>query len=81
MIYLNTNFSEPKVVLTGEREHATALYLACRHLPSELHATDGERAGMLTEAAAMLERIGDKQGMDSCYKLMRSLKGIASARG
>ena len=74
------SFSEAKVTSTGEREHATALYLACRHLPPQLLSSPGERAGMLSEAAGMLEKIGDKKGLEECYRLMKSL-GTATVRG
>ncbi|KAL6256820.1 hypothetical protein P5V15_011759 [Pogonomyrmex californicus] len=57
----------------GEREHAVALCLACRHLPILLLASPGERAGMLAEAAKTLERIGDRKRLQECYKLMRQL--------
>nr|AUZ82871.1 sterol regulatory element-binding protein 1 [Tigriopus kingsejongensis] len=57
----------------GEREHATALYMACKHLPSQLLSMPGERAGMLTEAAKTLDKIGDKKRVRECYKLMKSL--------
>lgn len=60
-------------VFGGEREHATALYLACRHLPGQLISSPGERAGMLAEAAKTLERIGDKKKLQDCYKLMKTL--------
>ena len=66
-------FADDKYVVTGEREHATALYLACRHLPPQLLSSPGERNGMLTEAARTLEKIGDKKSLDECYKLMKSL--------
>ncbi|KAK6626223.1 hypothetical protein RUM43_006530 [Polyplax serrata] len=56
----------------GEREHATALYMACRHLPTPLLSSPGERAGMLAEAAKTLERIGDKKKLKECYNLMKS---------
>ncbi|XP_015521388.1 sterol regulatory element-binding protein 1 [Neodiprion pinetum] len=58
---------------SGEREHAAALYLACRHLPTLLLASPGERAGMLAEAAKTLERIGDQKRLQECYELMRQL--------
>lgn len=58
---------------SGEREHAAALYLACRHLPTLLLASPGERAGMLAEAAKTLERIGDQKRLQECYQLMRQL--------
>uniref|UniRef100_A0A1B6EGK4 BHLH domain-containing protein n=1 Tax=Clastoptera arizonana TaxID=38151 RepID=A0A1B6EGK4_9HEMI len=61
----------------GEREHAAALYLACRHLPTPLLSSPGERAGMLAEAAKTLERIGDRKKLQECYKLMQSF-GTAS---
>ncbi|KAK5643835.1 hypothetical protein RI129_007680 [Pyrocoelia pectoralis] len=57
----------------GERQHATALYMACRHLPGQLLSSPGERAGMLAEAAKTLEKIGDKKRLHDCYKLMKSI--------
>ena len=63
----------------GEREHATALIMACRHLPSQLLATPGERAGMLTEAAKTLEKIGDTKKMKDCYSLMKNMSNTVSA--
>jgi len=57
----------------GERQHAAALYLACKHLPGQLLSLPGERAGMLQEAAKTLERIGDKKRLQDCYKLMKTL--------
>lgn len=62
-----------QVLYSGEREHAVALCLACRHLPTLLLASPGERAGMLAEAAKTLERIGDRKKLQECYKLMRQL--------
>ncbi|CAK9800502.1 Sterol regulatory element-binding protein 1 [Anthophora plagiata] len=64
---------------TGEREHAVALCLACRHLPALLLASPGERAGMLAEAAKTLERVGDRKRLQECYKLMRQLGPAISA--
>jgi sterol regulatory element-binding transcription factor 1 len=57
----------------GERQHATALYMACKHLPGQLISSPGERAGMLVEAAKTMERIGDKKKLQECYKLMKTL--------
>ena len=67
------SLSDEKVETSGEREHAAALYLACRHLPPQLLSTPGERAGMLSEAAKTLEKIGDKKRLEECYRLMRSM--------
>ncbi|XP_034249873.1 sterol regulatory element-binding protein 1 [Thrips palmi] len=63
----------------GDREHAAALFLACRHLPAPLLSTPGERAGMLAEAAKTLERIGDKKRLEECYQLMKSLTSTVNA--
>lgn len=57
----------------GDRERAAALYMACRHLPTPLLSSPGERAGMLAEAAKTLERIGDRKRLQDCYRLMKSL--------
>ncbi len=65
--------------MSGEREHATALYLACRHLPPQLLSTPGEQAGMLTEAANTLERIGDKRRLEECYGLIKGLGASVQA--
>ncbi|XP_066150258.1 sterol regulatory element-binding protein 1 isoform X1 [Euwallacea fornicatus] len=56
----------------SDRQHATALYMACKHLPGQLLSTPGERAGMLVEAAKTLERIGDQKQLQDCYKLMKT---------
>ncbi|XP_076274163.1 sterol regulatory element binding protein [Rhynchophorus ferrugineus] len=57
----------------NDRQHATALYMACKHLPGQLLSSPGERAGMLVEAAKTLERIGDQKQLQDCYKLMKTL--------
>nr|XP_023025078.1 sterol regulatory element-binding protein 1 [Leptinotarsa decemlineata] len=59
--------------LGGERQHAAALYMACKHLPGPLLSSPGERAGMLVEAAKTLEKIGDKRRLQDCYQLMKTL--------
>lgn len=64
---------------SGDREHAAALMLACRHLPSQLLSSPGERAGMLAEAAKTLEKIGDKRKLQDCYTLMKTLSTGASS--
>ncbi|CAG9861636.1 unnamed protein product [Phyllotreta striolata] len=65
-------------VLSGERQHATALYMACKHLPGPLLSSPGERAGMLVEAAKTLEKIGDKKRLNDCVRFMKTL-GTTSA--
>ena len=59
--------------MSGERERAAALYVACKYLPSPLLSLPGERMGMLVEAAKSLEKIGDKKRLQDCYLLMKSL--------
>merc|ERR1711972_867487 len=61
--------------VVGNREHATALIMACRHLPSVLLSSPGERQGMLSEAAKTLERIGDRKLLQDCYQLMKAIGG------
>ena len=50
-----------------------ALMMACKHLPEDLISCPGERAGMLTEAAATLEKIGDKRRLRDCFTMMKSI--------
>lgn len=80
ILFLNAKLILNRIVLDknqqeigGERQHATALYMACRHLPGQLLSSPGERAGMLAEAAKTLERIGDKKRLQDCYKLMKTI--------
>ena len=56
----------------GHREHATALMMASRHLPSHV-ASDDEKQVMLTEAALSYERIGDRKSLQSCRALLTRL--------
>ena len=64
---------DDKMVLTGEREHAIALLMACRHLPSQMLCSPGERAGMLAEAAKTLRKIGDQKSLDDCTSCMKTM--------
>ncbi|CRK99799.1 CLUMA_CG013107, isoform A [Clunio marinus] len=57
----------------GERERASALYVAVKHLPQACLSSPGERAGLLEEACRINERYGDKHRLKECYKLMRTL--------
>lgn len=47
--------------------------MACKHLPEGLLSCPGERAGMLTEAAAVLEKIGDKRRLNDCFQMLKSV--------
>merc|ERR1712130_838206 len=55
------------------------LVLACKHPPTELLATPGERAGMLTQAAAMLEGLGDKKRLAEVNVLIKQLTSNCAA--
>lgn len=54
----------------GDREHATALMLACRHLPSQVLSAPGQRSSMLAEAAKAYERLGDRKSLQDCRNMM-----------
>lgn len=56
----------------GERERATAMYVACKYLPTPLLCLPGERAGMLAEAAKTLKKVGDRKKLKDCYQLMKT---------
>ncbi|XP_076446887.1 sterol regulatory element-binding protein 1-like [Babylonia areolata] len=53
-----------------EREQATALLLAGRHLPQTLMHSSEERAGLIKEASRMYEALGDKKSVKACRKAL-----------
>ncbi|XP_041972661.1 sterol regulatory element-binding protein 1 [Aricia agestis] len=63
----------------GEGERAVALYMACKHLPTAVLAAPGERAGMLAQAAATLQKIGHRSRLPHCYHLMKSVGSLPTA--
>lgn len=58
----------------GERDRATAMYVACKYLPTPLLCLPGERAGLLAEAAKTLKKIGNRKRLNDCYQLMQSFR-------
>ncbi|XP_055993520.1 sterol regulatory element-binding protein 2 isoform X1 [Sorex fumeus] len=58
----------------GQRERATAILLACRHLPLSFLSSPGQRAVLLAEAARTLEKVGDRRSGD-CQQLIVRLGG------
>lgn len=62
------------VTIDGERERATAMYVACKYLPNPLLCLPGERAGLLAEAAKTLKKIGNRKKLNDCYQLMKSFR-------
>ncbi|XP_026747103.1 sterol regulatory element-binding protein 1 [Trichoplusia ni] len=63
----------------GDGERAVALYMACKHLPAAVLAAPGERAGMLAQAAATLQKIGHRSRLPHCYHLMKSIGTMPTA--
>lgn len=66
------------VTVNGDRERATAMYVACKYLPTSLLCSPGERIGLLVEAAKTLKQIGDRKKLDDCYQLMKSIGGATT---
>ncbi|XP_066039690.1 sterol regulatory element-binding protein 2 isoform X1 [Chamaea fasciata] len=61
--------------LPGQRERATAILLACRHLPLSFLSSPGQRAVLLAEAARTLEKVGDKRSCNDCQQMIIKLSG------
>ncbi|XP_035167018.1 sterol regulatory element-binding protein 2-like isoform X2 [Oxyura jamaicensis] len=61
--------------LPGQRERATAILLACRHLPLSFLSSPGQRAVLLAEAARTLEKVGDKRSCNDCQQMIVKLSG------
>lgn len=64
---------EESTCVTGEREKAAALMMACRHLPEPFLSGPCQRKKMLVEAATSLEKIGDKRALQECQQLLLQL--------
>ena len=63
----------------GERERATSLLLASRHLPVQLLSSPGQRAAMLVEAAKMYEHLGDRKSLQDCRNMMMKFTNKSNA--
>ncbi|XP_037700949.1 sterol regulatory element-binding protein 2 isoform X2 [Choloepus didactylus] len=59
----------------GQRERATAILLACRHLPLSFLSSPGQRAVLLAEAARTLEKAGDRRSCGDCQQMIVKLGG------
>jgi len=75
----NKNGTDESNLVLGEREHATALLMACKHLPEDLLSTPGCKENMLTEAARSLEKLGDKRALQDCQQMILGLSSRNSA--
>lgn len=65
--------SKDRTHFEGDKERASALQLAVKHLPPACFGLPGERNGLLEEAVRLNERFGDKKKLKECYQLMRTL--------
>jgi sterol regulatory element-binding transcription factor 1 len=63
--------------LIREKRKAMALYLRCKHLPSQVMTCPGEKAGMLREALKGLEVVGDSRKIRDCLEMIKSLQGVS----
>ncbi|KAK6173452.1 hypothetical protein SNE40_016898 [Patella caerulea] len=57
-----------------EREQATALLMAGRHLPEELVSSMSDRVNLINEAQRMYEVLGDKKSVQTCRKTLIDMK-------
>ncbi|EDO44513.1 predicted protein, partial [Nematostella vectensis] len=77
--YCYNHTEELEECVTGGRERATALLMACRHLPNPFLSAPGQRKGMLLEAASCLEKMGDKRTLKDCHQLLLQLGTVSAA--
>jgi len=59
--------------LVKEKRKAIALYLRCKHLPSQVMTCPGEKAGMLREALKAMEKFGDFKKINECLDMIKSM--------
>ncbi|XP_041360280.1 sterol regulatory element-binding protein 1-like isoform X2 [Gigantopelta aegis] len=57
-----------------DREHATALLMAGRHLPEPLVASVGDRISLITEASSMYEALGDRKSVLLCRQTLMKIE-------
>ncbi|XP_073252369.1 sterol regulatory element-binding protein 1-like isoform X2 [Porites lutea] len=74
----DADYEEERTGVTGEREKAAALMMACRHLPLPFLSGPCQRKKMLVEAATSLEKIGDKRALQECQQLLLQLNSVAA---
>jgi hypothetical protein len=59
--------------LVREKRKAIALYLRCKHLPSQVITCPGEKAGMLREALKAMEKFGDFKKINECLDMIKNI--------
>ena len=57
----------------GDREYASAIMLACKHLPPSVLASPGQKAAMLTEAVKTYKKLGDQKSLQTCQNMMMKM--------
>lgn len=60
-----------------EREQATALLMAGRHLPDAVMQSTYHRVGLITEASRMYEALGDKKSVQMCRMTLLEIDNIS----
>ena len=73
-VYSVPELSEESDSETPDREQATALLMAGRHLPESLMAHPGDRVTLISEASRLYEVLGDKKSVQSCRKTLMMLE-------
>nr|QGX48188.1 SREBP [Sinonovacula constricta] len=68
---LSTEDSDSEV---PDREQATALLMAGRHLPESVMADPGARVALISEASRLYEVLGDKKSVQSCRRTLMLLE-------
>nr|KAG5698523.1 hypothetical protein BaRGS_023226 [Batillaria attramentaria] len=65
-----SNSTESSDSEVPEREQATALLMAGRHLPDPMMQSVEQRVGFIKEASRMYEALGDKKSVQMCRKTL-----------
>lgn len=68
-VFLSEEEAGVQEVEEGEREHAQALIMACRHLPRQM-SSPGHVTSMLSKAAQSYTRLNDRKGLQDCHNMM-----------
>lgn len=64
-----------------DRDQATALYMAGRHLPSPIIPSQNDRVSLISEASKIYEAIGDKKSVQSCRKILMQFEDNKTVPG
>ena len=59
--------------LSTEKDRACALMMASTHLPTSLFSNTAEHKGLIFDAVESLQKIGEKDRVTRCRKLLLSI--------